>query len=518
MKNCKRLIKPGIIIMIIALFSSCEKEETGDVASLNTLAVSEISTNTAKSGGNINHDGGYDITTRGVVWGKSANPTVEQHTGLTIDGSGAGIFVSNLTGLETDTEYYVRAYATNAKGIVYGDALNFKTHEAKTEPQVNTVGVSEISQTSLLAEGDVTDDGGETVTAFGFCWAQTPNPTLSSFFSVNGEGIGNFTGTISDLEPATKYYLRAYATNAIGTSYGDEIEFTTLKMTPWAQKPNFGGTARAFATGFDIGNKGYFATGFDVSNFTKDLWEFDINSNSWTQKAPFGGNARWLAVGFSINAKGYIATGSHAKDVWEYDYLTNTWTQKANYPGNAGFMAVGFAIGDKGYIGTGFDGTNNVKDFWQYDPSSNTWTQKADFPGIARRSAVGFNLENKGYIGTGIGEYGSMKDFWEYNPMNDTWTQKADFGGTARYDAVGFVINEKAYVGTGRETVSAVRKDFWEYNPIENQWVKKTDMPGPARWGATAFSIANKGYVGTGFDGNNDLRDFYEYDPQYDEP
>jgi len=98
---------------------------TTTIPTLTTEAVSDITETTATTGGNITDDGGSDITARGVCYSTSPNPTIDDNT--TNDGTGAGTFTSNLTGLTPDTTYYVRAYATNSEGTAYGDEVQFTT-------------------------------------------------------------------------------------------------------------------------------------------------------------------------------------------------------------------------------------------------------------------------------------------------------------------------------------------------------------------------------------------------------
>ena len=145
-------------------------------------------------------------------------------------------------------------------------------------------------------------------------------------------------------------------------------------------------------------------------------------AQGWMQKTDFGGTARLWAVGFSIGEKGYIGTGNEGssvrRDFWEYDKSNNSWTQKNDFDGTARHIAVGFSIGEKGYIGTGDDGStfSSSKDFWEYDPSAdsaNAWTRKTDFGGSARRNAVGFSIGERGYIGTGI-DNSRRRDFWQF--------------------------------------------------------------------------------------------------------
>ncbi|MBI1938585.1 MAG: galactose oxidase [Ignavibacteriales bacterium] len=92
------------------------------------------------------------------------------------------------------------------------------------------------------------------------------------------------------------------------------------------------------------------------------------------------------------------------------------------------------------------------------------------------------------------------------------WKELSDFEGVPRSDAVAFTIGNKAYVGTGYDGENRL-KDFWEYDPQTNNWTRKADFPGVARSGAVGFGTDTKGYIGTGYDGTNKLKDFWEYDP-----
>ena len=94
-------------------------------SSITTIEASEITSNTAKSGGNITSDGGGNITARGVCWSTSVNPTITDSK--TSDGSGIGVFTSSLTELILGQTYYVRAYSTNSAGTVYGNEVSFTT-------------------------------------------------------------------------------------------------------------------------------------------------------------------------------------------------------------------------------------------------------------------------------------------------------------------------------------------------------------------------------------------------------
>ena len=101
---------------------------------------------------------------------------------------------------------------------------------------VTTSEVTEITSGSAICGGNVTADGGSAVTARGICWSTSSDPTIEDNKTEDGSGVGSFTSQIPDLVPNTQYYVRAYATNVAGTSYGEEVSFTTLAESNVATK------------------------------------------------------------------------------------------------------------------------------------------------------------------------------------------------------------------------------------------------------------------------------------------
>ena len=197
---------------------------------VSTMAVSNITTTSAICGGNVTSDGDSMVTSRGVCWSTSQNPTVSgNHTS---DGNGTGSFTSYITGLLTNTTYYVRAYATNSIGTAYGEQLSFTTVGI---PSVTTNIVSNISATTVSCGGNVTSTGGMLVTARGVCWSTSPNPTVSGSHTTDSSGTGSFTSNITGLTANTMYYVRAYASNSLGTAYGNQVSFTTNAIAQGGQ-------------------------------------------------------------------------------------------------------------------------------------------------------------------------------------------------------------------------------------------------------------------------------------------
>ena len=159
-----------------------------------------------------------------MVYSTIPNPTTSDSK--VISGSGKGSFTCNLSNLQAVTTYYVRSYAVNQKGTAYGEEKSFTT-KAITVPTVTTSSATNISVTSATVGGNVTDDGGATVTERGVVYSTTPNPTTSNSKVVSGSGKGSFTCNLSNLQEVTTYYVRAYAVNQKGTAYGEEQSFKT---------------------------------------------------------------------------------------------------------------------------------------------------------------------------------------------------------------------------------------------------------------------------------------------------
>ncbi len=136
----------------------------------------------------------------------------------------------------TATAYVCHCGDANGDGSVnVGDAVYiinyvFKSGPAPNcvvAPELTTAPVSGITQTTAECGGIITSDGGATVTARGVCWSTNPNPTVADNKTTDGTGAGSFASSITGLDANTPYYVRAYATNSVGTGYGNTQSFTT---------------------------------------------------------------------------------------------------------------------------------------------------------------------------------------------------------------------------------------------------------------------------------------------------
>ncbi|MCR5660220.1 MAG: hypothetical protein K6G25_12960 [Bacteroidales bacterium] len=214
---------------------------------VTTSEVSNITQTTAQGGGDVTDDGGLAVTERGICWGTSHNPTTGGSHATS--GEGTGSYICNMTGLTQNTTYYVRAYATNAEGTSYGDEVSFKTSQNISAPTVTTGEVTNITQTSAKCSGNVTADGGATVTERGICWGTSHNPTVTGSHASSGTGTGTYTCNMTGLTAGTIYYVRAYAKNSQGTSYGSEVSFSTTANKPTVTTSTVTNVAQTSAQG-----------------------------------------------------------------------------------------------------------------------------------------------------------------------------------------------------------------------------------------------------------------------------
>ena len=126
---------------------------------------------------------------------------------------------------ETTGDHIIKVTVKDNEGGSQTDDCTISMIENAT---VDTTDASLITHNSTTSGGNISNDGGSAVTARGVCWSISTNPTISDEHTTDGSGTGIFASSITGLLPVTTYYVKAYATNGAGTTYGNEISFTTL--------------------------------------------------------------------------------------------------------------------------------------------------------------------------------------------------------------------------------------------------------------------------------------------------
>ena len=217
------------------------------------------------------------VTVSGVCWSTSPLPTVALPTVTTNGPAGSGSITSNITGLSAGVTYHVRAYASSFAGTSYGADLTFTTNPPST-PTLTTTQATYILSTKATSGGTITDSGGVSLLAEGVCWNTTGTPTITDSKTSDGTLVGTYSSFIKGLTPSTTYHVRAYATNSIGTNYGNEITFTTLAPVP---------TITASVPSLDFGNV-VINTTSAAKTYTLTATTLSPASGNITVKAPAG--------------------------------------------------------------------------------------------------------------------------------------------------------------------------------------------------------------------------------------
>ena len=218
-------------------YSETAEFQTGSAAVIPTLSgttVSEIGETSAKAVATVVSDGGISVSAKGFCYSSTNNqPTLEVGIVLS-DASTGGAITGVLKDLEPNAKYYIRAYATNGEGTAYGVVNEFSTQkESSSTPTVGVTVINTVTKTTAGVSSSITNDGGAVITERGFCYSTVnTTPTISDNKINSDISKKDFTGSLAALAMGTQYYIRAYAVNMNGISYGETNSFTTRSDIP----------------------------------------------------------------------------------------------------------------------------------------------------------------------------------------------------------------------------------------------------------------------------------------------
>jgi uncharacterized protein (TIGR02145 family) len=269
-KRNQRLLLAGIILFCI--IASCRK---GEAPSVSTSETTNITGSGATSGGSITSEGSATITARGVCWSTQTKPKLTDSK--TLDGEGAGDFTSILTGLNPATTYYVRAYATNSAGTGYGMVMSFTTEGSVPTTVTNSAFDIDTHQATL--SGQINPNYISTSASFEY--GTTTSYGKSVDFSLNpltGNGFYGVTALVADLTPGTTYHFRVKAVNSLGTTYGDDMQFTTTGGVPVIVSSSFGSKSSTAATFRAIINPNFLSTVVTLEYGTSTGYGSSVNA------------------------------------------------------------------------------------------------------------------------------------------------------------------------------------------------------------------------------------------------
>ena len=215
-----------ILVLGFLAVLACQKEPKDGGKSgkleVTTYECSNITDTSAVCSGIVSANGTVDVTARGFCWAETENPKYSDNVAEA--GKGLGEFSATLVGIEPNHTYYVRAFASTSNGIVYGNQVQLVV--GVFLPRVKTGSIYDITASSALCTGSLETAAGGSINELGVCWGQSENPTVDGNHVDSGVKSGEFRVTIQGLEAGITYYVRAYATNEIGTAYGEQVSFT----------------------------------------------------------------------------------------------------------------------------------------------------------------------------------------------------------------------------------------------------------------------------------------------------
>jgi len=196
-------------------------EIPGFTTTLGTILAKSVTT-----GGFIPTDYTEIPSEVGIAWSTLSNPNIIANNSIVYPSPySLGPYSINLPGLSPNTTYNIRAYAKLISGTAYANNVSFTTRNGVAA--LTTDAASSITASTATCGGNITDDGGDAITARGVCWNTISGPTIANSKTIDGGGTGSFTSSITGLSSAETYYVRAYATNSVTTTYGNEQSFMT---------------------------------------------------------------------------------------------------------------------------------------------------------------------------------------------------------------------------------------------------------------------------------------------------
>ncbi|MBP5710924.1 MAG: hypothetical protein J6W84_08135 [Bacteroidales bacterium] len=375
---------------------------TPDTPTVETAAVSDVSFTTATVASIVTSYGRLNLTDKGICWSIYPSiPTIDSNflsTGETYYDN----YTQYITGLTDGTTYCVRAYATNNVGTGYGETITFTTTTASAPTVTTNIALGVLGDRARI-QGTITSDGGLTITESGFCWGTSTNPTIANNHVVSYATLGSFEGLITGLSSNTTYYVRAYATNAKGTSYGTNLTITTTSTidgtactgsaTVYDDNGNLYNTVKIgnqcwmkenLRSTYCNGNNAITVTS-GTSTYTSTRYAYYPNSNS-SNVAQYGYLYNWTAATGGVSSstnpsgvRGACPYGWHVPSIAEFDQLVAYVQDYYSYPDtivfyfwNSGdcYDCYQYTLNNTTYYVPYSDLSFDYEDYYDYNPDT----------------------------------------------------------------------------------------------------------------------------------------------------
>ena len=333
LKSCLNdIYEDGDLLRIIGFRQSCDVFQLSDTIEITTLPdepisliftlyenglsvdsmyvitgeVTSITRTSAVCSGEVLWEGLSPVTERGICWDTLPEPTVaENHIS---SGAGVDTFSVTLSNLVPETDYFFRVYAINACDTVYGESVQFTSGPYQV-PTATTYQTTAITDSSATVSGAVTEDGDLPILEQGICWGLT-TPTISDSHIAASSVLDSFSCSLTNLSFATTYYARAYATNALGTGYGETVTFTTAIGLPTVALDSITDIGSSYATCHGT----LLSDGGDSNTVVGLCWDLSPNPTNTSNHVEWNG---------TVGAFNQIIGGIHNAICYVRPYATN---------------------------------------------------------------------------------------------------------------------------------------------------------------------------------------------------
>lgn len=479
------------------------------LGSIKTIPVVNVTSTSAQSGGVITMQGEAEVEERGVYL--MLNPEPSETDSLIRIEMETDSFYCTITDLKPETTYYVRAYARNRYGIYNGAKIEmFKTTDGL--PDFDNSKFMKVATEFTYAEFsmEIISEGDAPVTARGFCFSTESSPTIeNSDTIVCGEGIGEFIGRIEGMQQQKEYYVRAYATNAIGTRYSEGEGIRTILESD-LPTVNTKGVSNV-ANGSAVAEGEVLAEGESAVTEAGVCWATSpkptigkcegalalssgIRPFMGTLQGLRGGTTYYLRA-YAKNKKG-IAYGEDTSFTTPDIFMTGARFEGSfRIPGSTSFCTLENSMG---FLLGGDTGLECTDEFWGYMTSKREWqplrSQPEKLSGQTSFS-LGFGLWAFG------GQDNSRKisdNFYVYSTSENSWEAIREDLATrpkGMYRATSCVVSGFAYLIGGRR--DTLMNDVWTYNLSSFEWKRKTAFP-IKQYGGISVVVNGRIYAGLG--------------------
>ena len=470
----------------------------------------DISFTSATFSSKLLESGDSLITALGFCYGTEPNPTLENNV-VTAELQADSTFSASLPDIVQQTRYYVRAFATNSYGTFYSDGSGatfvLKDQKPTVETEEPQVGIGG----NVAFSGTILAEGMSPVTEAGFLWSTEEEPTLetpkSSHRNLFEEGATEYAMTLGNMRGGTTYYVRLYAKNEYGTSYGEVKAFETPRIfesrssAPEAMQASSQALASYNSLGYLLGGS------TQDSQLTDQFLRYNASADQWNKREPFPDRRKWQTL-ISYNSSslwafgGLDEDGQMNNDLYIYYTRDDLWRMTEPTDGTkpaAVCNAMGITdnlniliAGGRILTGSSERATDKV---WAFNTLGASWAELSPLP---KAIYDGIALEADGRIFIGFGKTGTSVSgeptyntaWWSSPVMADggiTWTEETAFAGADGIRA--------ACVFEGDIYVLDTDGYIWIYDTYDKEWEMKSQLPSEIRNASVLFALGNMIYV-----------------------